>query len=104
MIDNWIGNWYLWLGIFIVLLVVFLLCLRATNRKRKYMVYFFSGALLGFYFDIVSFTKGYYSYPNIFPLTIMGLPLSMTIAEGFSIVITMRIVEYVKSSSEKYWK
>jgi len=104
MIDNWIGNWYVWLGIFIALLVVFLLCLWTTNRKRKYMVYFISGMLLGFYFDIVSFTNGYYTYPTIFPLTIIGLPLTMTIAEGFSVTIFMRGFELATSLSEKHWK
>ena len=96
------GNWYVWLGIFVVLLVGFLLCLWTTNRKRKYLVYFISGMLLGFYFDIVSFTNGYYSYPTIFPLTIMGLPLTMTIAEGFSIAITIRGFELAKSLSKKH--
>jgi len=52
--------------------------------------------LFGFYFDVFSFMNGYYSYPDIFPVTIFGLPLSMTIAEGFSVVIVIRAFELGK--------
>ena len=53
--------------------------------------------LFGFYFDITSFTFGYYSYPDFFVLKIFGLPISMTIAEGFSMTITIKVFEIAKN-------
>ena len=49
--------------------------------------------LFGFYFDITSFTFGYYSYPDFFLFKIFGLPITMIIAEGFSITITIKVFE-----------
>lgn len=100
------GNWYLWLAVFAILLAAFALCMKTAKNRRKCWIYFISGMLLGFYFDIVSFTNGYYSYSSMFPITIFGLPLTMTIAEGFSVAITMRIFEIVKDflKKQKTWR
>lgn len=48
--------------------------------------------IFGFYFDIVSFMNGYYSYPDIFYVYLLGVPLTMTIAEGFAVAITIKMV------------
>ncbi len=100
------GNWYLWLVVFTILLAAFALCMKTAKNRRKYWIYFVSGMLLGFYFDIISFTNGYYSYSSAFPITIFGLPLTMTIAEGFSVAILMRIFEITKDflKKQKIWR
>ena len=92
-----IETWYIWMAIFVLLLVTFLVCLKTARNRKIYIIYFISGMALGFYLDIVSLTNGYYSYPNIFPVTLLGLPVTMTIAEGFSVAITMRVLEIVKA-------
>lgn len=87
---------HLWYSLFIPLFAVFLYIFYKAKNRKKYLLYFVFGSLFGFYFDIVSFNLGFYSYPDIYAITIMGLPLSMTIAEGFSIAITIRIAEFFK--------
>lgn len=82
----------LWWVVFLALLAWFL-ALIVTKRRKIDWLYFLSGMVFGFYFDYLSFTNGYYSYPGFYGLTIAGIPLAMTIAEGFAIVITMDIFE-----------
>jgi uncharacterized membrane protein YoaT (DUF817 family) len=79
-----------------ILLVIYLIIQFKTQNKMRYFLYFVFGCVFGFYFDIVSFTQGYYSYPDIFYIKILGLPLSMTLAEGFSVAITIYIFELIK--------
>jgi len=90
---------YYWFIIFGAITAAYLFCLLTAKNRRLYIAYAISGSLLGFCADYVSFTSGYYSYPDFFPITIMGLPLSMTIAEGFAAAITIRMsalfMEYV---------
>lgn len=86
----------LWYGLFAVLLAAYLLIQLTVENKKKYFAYFVAGAVLGFYFDIVSFTSGYYSYPDFYKLKILGLPISMTLAEGFSVAITIYVFESLK--------
>jgi hypothetical protein len=76
--------------------MAFSIILYKTKNKKLYILYFIFGIIFGFYFDIVSFTFGYYSYPDFFPFKLFGLPISMVLAEGFSIVITIKIFEIVK--------
>jgi uncharacterized membrane protein YoaT (DUF817 family) len=85
-----------WYILFFILLMAYLLIQFNVKNKRKYFIYFLCGSILGFYFDIVSFTQGYYSYPDFYSITLLGLPLSMTLAEGFSVVITIYIVEVIR--------
>jgi hypothetical protein len=82
----------LWWIVFLALLAWFS-ALMLTKRRRIDWLYFFGGMLFGFYFDYLSFTNGYYSYPSFYGVAIAGIPLAMTIAEGFAIVITMDIFE-----------
>ena len=96
--------WYMWMGIFSLLLVAFLLSVWSTKKRGKYALYFVTGVVFGLYFDTISFFSGYYSYPDIFPVTFFGLPLSMTIAEGFSVAITIRAFEAVKVFLKNLYK
>ena len=48
--------------------------------------------LFGFCFDVISVSQGYYTYPELF-INIFGVPLTMTIAEGFSVAITVKLFE-----------
>ena len=77
--------------------MVFLVILHSSENRKKDLLYFIFGMLFGFYFDITSFTFGYYSYPDFFMFKIFGLPITMTIAEGFSITITMKVFEIAKN-------
>lgn len=86
----------LWLGTWMILLVIFLIILYRAKNRKPYLLCFIFGMAFGFYFDIASFTLGYYSYPGFFPLPILGIPFSMTIAEGFCVVIAVRIFEAAK--------
>lgn len=68
-----------------------------TERNIKYFWYFIFGCLFGFMFDILSFNFGYYNYPNFYSITIFGLPFTMTLAEGFSIAVSIYVFEkYIK--------
>lgn len=90
----------LWYGLFAVLLMGYLLIQFTVKSKKKYFVYFVAGAVFGFYFDIVSFTNGYYSYPDFYKFTIFGLPFSMTLAEGFSAAIAIYLYEFIRKCVE----
>lgn len=92
------AEYMLWIGIFCLLLFGYVYCIYTAKNKRAYTIYFLAGMGLGFYVDYISFTNGYYSYPAFYPFTVFGLPLTMTIAEGFATAITIRIFERVKSS------
>ena len=81
-----------WSGIFLVLLIVFLSILYKAKKRKMYLLLFIFGMVFGFYFDTLSVAMGYYSYAQLF-LKVFGVPLSMTIAEGFSVVIAVRIFE-----------
>jgi hypothetical protein len=87
-----------WNILCVILLVAYLVIQFTVKNKKKYFTYFISGMVFGFFFDIVSFTQGYYSYPTFYKVTLLGLPVSMTIAEGFSVAIAMYIIEFVKRS------
>jgi hypothetical protein len=90
-------SYFLWLCIFVLLLAGFFAIMWSTNKRKTYFIYFLAGMLLGFYFDLASFVNGYYSYPGFYSMTLLGLPLTMTIAEGFSVTIVMRLFEYTKT-------
>ena len=82
----------LWYGIFAILAAAFFIILW-KERDRVWLYYMVIGCFLGFFFDLVSFTNGYYTYPSFYPFTILGLPFTMTLAEGFSISITIWLYE-----------
>lgn len=91
-----VNELYLWLLTFVSIFLGFLICMIKTKKRRLYTIYFILGMMFGFYFDFISFTNGYYSYPSFFIFKMAGLPLGMTIAEGFAIVIFMNIFEIIK--------
>jgi hypothetical protein len=91
-----ISTTHLWYSLFVLLLAAYVYIVYKAKNRKRYLLYFVFGSLFGFYFDTVSFNLGFYSYPGIYAITIMGLPLSMTIAEGFAITITVRIAEFFK--------
>ncbi len=94
------SNAYLWYGLFTLLLLCYLFVQFSVKSKKKYLLFFISGCVLGFYSDIVSFANGYYSYPAFYKLAIFGLPFSMTLAEGFSAAITIYLYEFVRKCVE----
>ena len=84
--------WYLMLGIIVA---VYLAVLLRTKDKR-YLFYFIAGAAVGFYLDIVSVSQGYYTYHQYFP-SVLGVPLSVTVAEGSSVAVTIFLYKEIIS-------
>ena len=92
---------YLWNGLVLALFLVYTVILYRVREKKRYFFYFALGAALGFYFDIVSYMNGYYTYHDFYKLTFLGLPISMTLAEGFSVAITLYIFEFLYTCFKK---
>jgi len=90
-----------WYVLFIILLLGYLIIQFTVKDKKRYFIYFLCGIVLGFYFDIVSFTQGYYTYPGFYRITLLGLPFTMTLAEGFSVVICLYIIDFIRKHIEK---
>ncbi|MBM3303671.1 MAG: hypothetical protein FJY76_01130 [Candidatus Aenigmarchaeota archaeon] len=84
-----------WSAIFLVLLAVYSLVLWKSKEKKLYILYFLFGILFGFYFDSISVMQGYYYYPELF-INVLGVPITMVLAEGFSVAITIKIFEVAK--------
>jgi len=89
--------WYIISG---ALILIFLGILIYSKDKR-YFFFFITGAITGFYFDIVSVSQGYYTYYP-FDLVILGVPLSVTIAEGCAIAITIFAYEHIIKNILKF--
>jgi len=94
--------------IFFLFFIVYSLIIIKTKQLR-FISYAISGSLIGFIFDLISFENGYYSYPDFYYIKIVGLPLSMTIEEGFAIAITIFLFEnilnkFVRITQQKFQK
>lgn len=85
-----------WYGIWTGLLLVFLLVLRSSRDRRFPLLHFGFGCVFGFYFDATSVALGYYTYADL-GLMVAGVPLSMTLAEGFAVAITARLYAFLSS-------
>ncbi|MBI2580659.1 hypothetical protein HYV85_02525 [Candidatus Woesearchaeota archaeon] len=85
-----------WYVFFIALLIGYFLILAIVKNKRAYVLYFVFGVLFGFYFDLFSVSQNYYTYNYYFP-SIFGVPLTVTLAEGFSVAITIYLYEFIKT-------
>jgi hypothetical protein len=74
----------------IILAAAYLWIVFKTKERRLYLLYFVAGSLIGFYFDSVSISQGFYSYTPYGPL-IFGMPILITLGEGFAVAITLFI-------------
>ena len=90
----------LWYFTFIIILALYLIVMLKVKNKRRYLAYFLAGCFLGFYFDFISVIQNYYTY-HPYPPTLYGVPLTVTIAEGFSVVITIYLYEFLKTRWNK---
>jgi len=74
------------------------------KMEMRYLFYFIFGALLGFFvFDLPSVILGYYTYstdPYLMPL--FGVPLTIVLAEGFAVAITIFIYEFLCGLRKKW--
>lgn len=81
-------RWYL---MFAAILLAFIGILAHT-KDRRYLFYFITGGIVGFYLDTVSVSQGYYSYDyafyQYFPV-VFGVPLTFPMVEGASIAIVI---------------
>ncbi|MBI2143154.1 hypothetical protein HYU20_02325 [Candidatus Woesearchaeota archaeon] len=86
--------WYPMMGIIFLAFIGVLF----YSKDRKYIFYFITGGITGFYLDLVSVTQGYYSYYPYFP-HIFGVPLTVTISEGSSVAITIFLYKEIISKA-----
>ncbi len=85
-------SWYVF---FVFILLTYFLILFKIKDKRRHIAYFIFGFLFGFYFDSVSVFQNYYAYHYYFP-SLLNVPLTVTIAEGCAVAITICLYEAVK--------
>ena len=78
----------------VVLLLSYLLVLFRVKNRYTYFLYFVSGSLIGFYFDTIAISQGYYSY-SPYGFVIFGMPVLITLAEGFAVAITIYLFEWL---------
>ena len=86
----------LWYGFFVIILTGYFLILFTVKDKYRYVVYFISGFLLGFYFDFVSVLQNYYTYHYYFP-SFLNVPITVTVAEGCSVAITIYLYNFIRN-------
>ena len=92
-------NPYVFIEYYLVFFAIFIsfLFIIFETKKPIYFWYFIFGSILGFISDTLSFNFGYLYYPSFFLIKILGLPFSMTLAEGFASSITIYLFDtYVK--------
>ena len=97
---NPIIAWYLFFALFAIGFI-FVMWMR---RETRYIFYFAFGSILGlFVFDLPSVILGYYKYstdPLLIP--VFGVPLTMAVAEGFAVAITIFIYEFLCGLRKKW--
>ena len=83
--------WYLF---FTVFLSAFLFIIY-RGREIRFLFYAMVGALLGYLvFDVPSVALGYYVYvERYYLLSVLGVPVSMALAEGFCVAIAVYVYE-----------
>lgn len=91
---------YLWFALFASLAIVYFIVLLKARNKRKYLAYFISGAIIGFVLDFVGVGQSYYHYYPFYGPIISGIPLSVTVAEGFAVAITICLFEFIRERLE----
>jgi len=89
----------LWYLVFVATLVGYLLIKNITNNRNA-TKYFIFGMISGLYFDIFSTMYRYYVYSAAMFDNFYGIPITITIAEGFSIAIIIMVLEYFFTSKD----
>ena len=84
-----------WYIVFVILIAVYLFIQFSVKNRKRYFMYFISGAVFGFMFDAISLSQKYYVYYP-YPPVILGAPLSVTIGEGCAVAITMYLIAFIK--------
>ena len=83
-----------WYSSFAIFLAAFVFILW-RERDPRFFLYFVFGSIVAFFvFDAPSSHFGYYEYlTQHYLVSFLGVPLSMTIAEGFCIAIAIYMYE-----------
>ena len=92
MTTQYVNFWYVMFTIIVAAFIGLLL----YSKDKRYLFYFITGSAVGFYLDFVSVSQGYYTYYQ-YVLSFLGIPLTVTIAEGCSIAITVFLFRTVVS-------
>jgi hypothetical protein len=77
------------------LAAAYLAIMVGEGNRRMYLLYFIAGSLIGFYFDSISISQGFYSYTP-YGFTLLGMPVLITLGEGFAVAITVYVFEWLK--------
>jgi hypothetical protein len=93
-VEEMISPVHFWFGSFAGFLAAFLLILWKEGEIR-YLFYAVFGSLTAFFmFDVPSSALGFYVYRSeYYFFSILGIPLTMTLAEGLCIAITIYAYE-----------
>ena len=88
-----VSAWYLFFAIFL-LGFAFVLW---KKKEIRYFFYFMFGTMLGLcLFDLPSIAFGYYAYStNPYFLPLYGVPLTVSLEEGFAAAITIYVYEFL---------
>ncbi len=83
-----------WYSSFSVFLAAFLFILY-REKDARFLLYALMGALFGYFvFDAPSVALGYYVYvEGHYFLSLLGVPISMALAEGFCVAIVIYLYE-----------
>jgi hypothetical protein len=82
-----------WLLSFLCLFITFVYII-AREKDTRFFIYFVSGAVVGLFFDTIQVYMGYYHYSDgVYYVFLNGVPVTMTLAEGFCIAITIYLFE-----------
>ena len=83
-----------WHTFFVIFLIACTLIIRRAGKR--YLFFLLLGTLLGFFFDYVSVTFGYYSYVyDIYFFSIFNVPVTLPLMEGMAIVLVFYIYEKI---------
>jgi hypothetical protein len=94
-----------WHAFFTLFLIGFIFVMW-MKKDPRFLFYFIFGSILGFaLFDLPSIALGYYAYPaGVYPFPILGVPLTVSLAEGFCVAIVIYIHEFLKEKFTKRQK
>ncbi|MFQ6009548.1 MAG: hypothetical protein ACE5J7_00270 [Candidatus Aenigmatarchaeota archaeon] len=80
----------IWTGYVVASAIAFFLILL-NEKDRRWLYYAVSGTLFAFIFDATSVSLGYYTFT--IPFQVFGVPLTVLLAEAFSVCIPIFLFE-----------
>lgn len=99
-----IGSVLIWYLLFFPLFALGFTFVICKKREMRYIFYFIFGTAFGFgVFDAPSVALGYYTYStDPYLLPVYGVPLTIALAEGFAVAVTIYVYEYLAGLRKKW--